>query len=1124
MAHLFPVLALLSAWAVPAQPQAQFRPDAALLRMPDVSRDRIAFRYDGDVWLVDKRGGVAQRLTSAEGNESFPRFSPDGKSLAFMGGYEGGSDLYVLDLAGGLPRRLTHHPDNETLCDWLPGGEGLLFYSSQTSGQRRAPKLFTVAVEGGQPIELPLPYGAFGSIDRSGRRLAYTPDLHSEFSTWRRYQGGMAQDVWLFDLASLESKRLTDWPGDDALPMWHGDEVYFVSDRGGNGRSNLWSVDVESGKFTQRTRFEEFDVRFPSAGPDDIVFENGGKLWRYEFQGGASVAVDVFLPGDRPRLLPRTYDVADRIAGGDLGPNGRRVLLEARGELFSVPVEKGLTRNLTTSDGSAEREGAWSPDGRWIAYVSDESGEYEVWVRRSDGRRFRWKDAGDELEAQRLTELGPGWKSELSWAPDSRSLVFATNDGALHHLSLEGGAPRKLAANPDGDPLSVDWSPDSRWLVWSQRHSRSRLPALQLYDLRNSVQHEVTAGFSSDDEPCFDRNGKWLYYRSMRTFAPTYGDEGYTWIYSDTHVAVAVPLRSDVENPFAVTTQEELEDESASKDDEKDQKKDDESSEEGDGAKEPPAPEPVEIALEGFEARGIVLPIQSGSIRELAALEGKLLYLRSDPGGFSDEDEEPAGGKLALFEIGAKEKERKEKTVAEGVSGYALARRADKLLVSGPEGDLFVIEAAPDQKLEDALDLSGLSTTVDPRREWAQMVRDAARVQRDYFYEPTLHGVDWDKILARTLASLEDATSRDDVHYLLGEMIGELNIGHAYNQGPPDGLQQPAQGRAVGLLGCDWNLERGAYRIARLLAGEPSDLGGRGPLSEPGVDARQGDWLLAVDGVPVDASRSVYAAFEGLAGRTVELTLNSAPTFDGNERRVLIVPMGSERELRYRDWVAAKRAEVARLSEGRVGYVHVPDTGIRGQNELVRQFLGQMHCDALLVDERWNGGGQIPTRFIELLDRPVTNFWAVRHGEDWVWPPVAHFGPKAMLINHASGSGGDAFPYYFRQRGLGKLIGTRTWGGLVGISGNPALVDGASVSVPRFAFYELDGTWGVEGHGVDPDLEVLDDPARMQGGRDPQLEAGVAHLLEELRTKAFVRPRRPASPDRSGVGITPADR
>lgn len=1125
---------VVSAW-IGHTAQAQFRPDAALLRTPDVSRDEICFRYDGDLWVVAKQGGVAQRLTSIEGNEAFPRFSPDGRSIAFMGGYEGGSDLYVIERAGGVPRRLTHHPEGETLCDWLPGGEGLLFFSSMNSGQRRAPELYTVALEGGQPIRLPVPYGTFGGFASDGHRLAYTPDLHSEFSTWRRYQGGMAQDVWLFDIATLESRRLTDYPGDDALPMWHGDEIFFLSDRGTAGRQNLWSMEADGRNARQRTRFEDFDVRFPSVGPDDIVFENGGKLWRYEFASGESVAVDVFLPGDRPRLLTQTHDVGELVADGDLGPNARRVVLEARGELFSVPVEDGLTRNLTTSDGTAERSPAWSPDGRWIAYLSDASGEYEVWVRRSDGRRFRWQDQGDEVDAVRLTSIGAGWKSNLSWAPDSRSLVFATNDGGLHHLDLASAALRTLTVNVEGEPLEVDWSPDSRWIAFAHRHSRSRLSAIQLCDLASGTVHEVTGGFSNDDEPCFDRDGEWLFYRSMRRYLPTYEDVGYTWVYADTHVAVAVPLRADVENPFAATSEEEFEDEAADSESKegtakesaaKGEAQDSDAQEDGEESEdEAPAVEPVEIDLQGFEARGIELPLRAGGIGNFSGAKGKLVFVRRDAGarGDDDDDEEgPGGGTLAFVDLTADADEIEEQAVLEGVRDYTLAREGEKALVAVERG-LAVIGFAPGAKVEDTLDLSGLQVTIDPRREWAQMVRDVGRLQRDFFYDPTLHGVDWDAVVARTLASLEDATSRDDLHYLLAEMISELNVGHAYNSGPPEGLQRGAPARPVGLLGCDWSLEQGAYRIARILRGEASESTGRAPLSVPGVDAREGDWLLAVNGVPVDVARDVYAAFEGLAGATVELTLNAAPSFDGNERRVLVETSRSERELRYRDWVARKRAEVARLSDGRVGYVHVTDTGTRGQNELVRQFLGQMHCDALLVDERWNSGGQIPTRFIELLDRPITNLWAIRHGEDWAWPPIAHFGPKAMLVNHASGSGGDAFPYYFRQRGLGKLIGTRTWGGLVGISGNPALVDGGSVTVPRFAFYELDGTWGVEGHGVDPDIEVLDDPARMQDGRDPQLEKGVEVLLEELRTKAFVRPQRPAYPDRSGVGITPAD-
>ncbi|HVS17865.1 MAG TPA: PDZ domain-containing protein, partial [Planctomycetota bacterium] len=728
----------------------------------------------------------------------------------------------------------------------------------------------------------------------------------------------------------------------------------------------------------------------------------------------------------------------------------------------------------------------------------------------------------------------PGWKSNLSWAPDSKSLVFATNDGGLHHLTLASAELRTLTVNIEGAPLDVDWSRDSRWLTYSHRHSRSRLSAIQLCDLASWRVHEVTSGFSNDDEPCFDRGGDWLFYRSMRNFEPTYEDVGYTWVYANTQVAVAVPLRADVENPFAARSEEEFSDEPADESeqseegDESDEAQDDEEGEDEDA----PAAEdvaPLEIELDGFEARGSVLPIPPGQVGRFAGAEGKLVYLRRERTGAGeppddDDGDVQRGGTLAFVDLTADPDEIEEQSVLAGVEGFTLSREGDKALVSLGDGGLAVIGLAPGAKVEDKLDLSGLQVTIDPRREWAQMVRDAGRIQRDFFYDPTLHGVDWDAVVARTLASLGDATSRDDVHYLLAEMISELNVGHAYNSAPPQGLERPPSSRPVGLLGCDWSLERGAYRIARLLRGEPSETQGRGPLSEPGVDAREGDWLLAVNGVPVDAARDVYAAFEGLGGATVELTLHTAPTADGNERRVVVETLRSERELRYRDWVARKRAEVARLSDGRVGYVHVTDTGRGGQNELVRQFLGQMHCDALLVDERWNSGGQIPTRFIELLDRPATNFWAIRHGEDWAWPPVAHFGPKAMLINHASGSGGDAFPYYFRQRGIGPLIGTRTWGGLVGISGNPALVDGASVSVPRFAFYELDGTWGVEGHGVDPDIEVLDDPAQMQDGRDPQLEKGVEVLLEELRTKAFQRPARPAYPDRSGVGIAPEDR
>jgi tricorn protease len=1142
-------LALVASFAflAPAA-QAQVAPDAVLLRTPDVSRDQICFRYDGDVWLVPKQGGEARRLSSVPGNESFPRFSPDGQSLAFMGSYQGGSDLYVIGIEGGVPRRLTHHPDNELLCDWLPGGEGLLFSSSMTSGQRRAPKLFTVAIEGGQPVEMPVPFGTFGAVDSSGRLLAYVPYSYADFATWRRYQGGNAGDVWIFDLSTKQSRRVTDWPGTDSQPMWHGKTLVYLSDRGEGSRLNLWSFDPASGKSEQLTEFSEWDVRFPAIGPDDVVFENGGKLWRYELGPKRIVQVEVSIPADRPRLVPQTIALGERVVGGDLGPHAKRAVMEARGELFSVPIEDGLVRNLTRSDGTAERDPAWSPDGRWIAYVSDASGEYEVCVRRSDGHPFKWQDQGEEVVEKQLTSIGHGWKSNLSWAPDCKSLVFCTNDGVLHRVVLATAELKSLETDPDGQPMDVSWSPDSRWLAFSHRHSQSRLSALYLYDLEQGAKHELTSGMFDDAAPTFDRGGKWLFFRSSRSFKPTYEDIGETWIYAGTQMLMAVPLRADVENPFGPTSEEELADETDKKKDKKpaEEKKKDEGEKSGEVAKsdakagdsakqdekgkddedakeEEKAPEPVAIEIDGFEARAIVLPVEPGRFPSLEGADGKLVYVRV-PVAPQTDDGPPPAGTLAFFDLAAPKKERNEKTVMGGVRGFDLAAKESKLGVALEDGGYAVVDLAPDQKAERKLDVSGLEATIDPRHEWAQLVRDAGRIQRDFFYDPHMHGVDWDAIVKRTLNAVGAATSRDDVHWLIGEMIAELNVGHAYNSAPPTGMAQGAAARPTGLLGCNWTIEQGRYRIARILSGEEGEPAGRSPLAVPGVDARQGDWLLAVNGVDLDASQDVYAAFEGLAGKTVEVTLCAGPRADGSERRVLVQAIASESELRYRDWVAQKRAEVEKLSGGRVGYVHVPDTGIRGQTELLSQFLGQMHKDALLIDERWNGGGQIPTRFIELLNRPLTNWWAVRNGEDWRWPPIAHMGPKAMLANYASGSGGDCFPYFFREAGLGKLIGTRTWGGLVGISGQPSLIDGAEVTVPRFAFYENDSTWGVEGWGVPPDIEVIEDPSQMQDGRDPQLIAGVEYLLSELSAHPFARPARPPYPNRSGAGIPTAER
>ncbi len=1109
---------------------AQIRPDAVMLRTPDVSKDEIVFRYSDQLWLVDKKGGVARALSSSVGAASTPKFSPDGKQVAFMAAYDGGSDLYVLPLEGGIPTRVTHHPSREVLCDWDPNGKDLIFFSSQISGQARAPKLFRVAASGGQPIALAMPYGTFAAIDDTDTWIAYSPQSWSLTANWKRYQGGIAEDIWLFNLKSAEheSKRVTSHPGVDALPMWHGSTIYYLSDRGQNARRNLWAYDTKTGGDAKPITTFDTDVRWPSVGPDDIVYETMGKLWRYEFSSGKNVEVDVQIPTDRPSLRPRSVDCTPLAGEPSPSPTAKRIVLSARGELFSIPAKDGVVQNLTRTGGIAERFPSWSPDGKWIAYITDATGENELAIRAADLRSIENHGSHLEVNEKVLTKLGPGYKFQPSWSPDSKSIVFSTNDGAIHRVTVADGAHEIVDTTPEGVPVGVTWSSDSRWLAYSHQSSNTKLPAIFLYDTTKKERHEVTSGQFADGDPAFDAAGEWLFFVRQSTFEPLYSEMDETWIYTNSKNLIGVPLRADVKNPWAPKNDEEgsdkkddakkdevakTDDKSTAKPESTDAKKDEKKDE---------APKPIEIALDGFESRAIVIDVPPGEIANLAAVKGKLLYLRQPragsqrPGGDEEDGGGPHGGSLVLYDF---EKKKEEKVI--DVTSFYVCANGEKVLVNS-EGWGFV-DPAPDQKLEKKITIANLDATIDPRAEWNEVITDAGRLVRDLFYQADTHHVDWAAVCKRYKSALPDCTTREDVDFLIREMIGELNCGHTYDSPPADMVaQKPA--RPVGLLGCDWTLEQGAYRIAHIVGGGSYDADARSPLAMPGVDVKVGDFLLEVNDVKVDPTVDVYAAFEGLAGKPTWITVNSGvPVADGKQRRVLVKPIANESELRYREWVANNRAFVAKASNGRIGYVHVPDTGLHGQSELVRQFMGAFDKDALIVDERWNSGGQIPTRFIELLNRPVTNFWAVRHGQDWTWPQVGHRGPKCMLINEASGSGGDCFPYFFREAGLGKLIGRRTWGGLVGLSGNPPFIDGSSITVPTFGFYEKDGTWAVEGHGVDPDIEVIDDPAKMVNGEDPQLDAAIANVSELLKTWKFDRPKRPASPDRSKAGIKTED-
>jgi tricorn protease len=1130
-------------------PSIAVEPHAGMLRYPDVSAAQIVFLYANDLWLVPKEGGTAVPLASPPGQEIFPRFSPDGNAIAFVGNYDGNFDIYTIPVSGGVPFRVTHHPARELLTDWAPG-DRLIFYAGAVKDYPREYELFTVSAKGGLPEKLPVPYGANGSISADGRWLAYTPHT-GDMRTWKRYLGGMATDIWLFDLINHTSKKITDWEGTDTQPMWHKDLIYYLSDEGASHRLNIWVYDTKTGQRRQVTSYKDYDVKWPSIGPGsqgqgEIVFQLGPDLCLLDLGTEKARTVKVTIPGDRPKIRPQAFDAKDLIAAGDISSTGKRVVLEARGDIWTLPAKNGSPINLNRTSGTAERTPAWSPDGQWVAYFSDASGEYELYITQSDGLG----------KPRQLTKFGKGFCYDPVWSPDSKWISFWDQTGNLYIHNVDSGETRNVDhyMSIGMEHSRTSWSSDSKWIAYSIKKSMISPGSIWLYDVTKNEKHQVTSGVFDDSWPTFDREGKYLFFASRRDFsAPTFEDYGTTWVYSETGRLYVVPLSSVTPSPFAPKSDEEKwgeekdkkekeegKGEEKNKDENKDKNKDKkdsgktkekekaENKEKGEGnsGDKKKTPEPVKIDLEGFERRAIALPVERGNFSTLCVNnEGKLVYARNhvvieeERGGPSPNQ---ARSSIHIFDLNEEKKEEKEKTILTGVQGFSMSSDGKKLLVAGKGDVLAIVDAKPDQKMESTISTDGMSVEIDPRAEWRQIFTDAWRFERDFFYDPNMHGVNWEAVRDQYSKMLDDCASREDVSYVIGEMIAELNVGHAYYFGRST---DKAPNVPVGMLGCDFELHDGAYRISRILEGAPWDEDSRGPLSQPGVGVKVGDYLLAVNGVPVDTSKDPWAAFQGMAGRTIRLTVSEKPKIDEKARQVLAEPKGGEEELRYRAWVEKNRAYVDKKTDGKVGYVYVPDTGIFGQNELVRQFVGQLDKQALVIDERWNGGGQVPTRFVELLNRPIANYWASRNkGENLPWPPDAQQGPKCMLINGEAGSGGDYFPYWFRKAGVGKLVGTRTWGGLIGISGNPGLIDGQMVTVPRFAFYETDGTWGVEGHGVEPDIEVIDDPALMVGGKDPQLDAAIDLMLKEVAEHPYRPVPRPPYRDRSGMGIMEEDK
>lgn len=1086
MKNLFFLFAFLISGTLNAQVSG------SLMQQPDVSEKHIAFIYGDDLWITSKSGGIASRLSSPDGLESYPRFSPDGNTLAFTANYQGNSDVYIISVNGGVPKRLTYHGMYDRVIGWTPDGKSVLFASSRESGRQRYNQFYTVSIEGGQPIKLAVPYGEFASFSSDGNKIAFT-DRSRVNRNWKRYRGGTAPDIHIFDLTTFETENISNNAANDELPMWIGNAIYYMSDNGPNKRNNLWKYDLSTKKNTQLTNFKDFDITFPENSATDIIFEAGGKLYLYNISSAQSTEVVIDLISDEKGLIPQHKNVASYRQNATVSPDGNRVVVQARGELFNLPATEGFVTNLTTSSGVAERSPAWSPDGNSLAYWSDVEGEYQLVLADMDGMK----------PPKIITNFTNGFNYAIYWSPDSKKVAYIDQAMNINYVDIASGKVTKADQGKymfEGSlqSFSVSWSPDSKWFAYANDTDNPATSAIFLYNLANNQVSQLTSGFYSDRSPTFSADGKYLFYITNRNFNPVYSDLDNTFIYPNTSSIAVGTLNPSVEslmklkNDSAETAKEATEDTDESA---KAKKK------KGKSASDEQDMTHTKIEVAGFEGRVEMLEVAPGNIGSLSAVEGKLLFVRGPNSGASQE----ATAAIAYYDF----KDRKVKTIIEGVSNYTATSNGNKILVDQNQ-KLAVIDIAENQKIDKTVPTQDMAMEVIPKEEWKQIFMDVWRFERDYFYDPGMHGVDWNFMKSHYGQLIDQANSRNDVNLIIGDLIAELNASHTYAGG---GDLTGGNTINVGYLGADFSVEDGKYRIKKIITGAPWDAEMRSPLAKPGLDVKEGDYILAINGVNVDTNKPISAALQGLAGSTIQVVVNSSPTFT-NARKIVVQPLGSETRLRHLAWIESNRQKVDQASGGKLGYIYVRSTGLDGQNELVRQFYGQMNKEGLIIDERFNSGGQIPDRFIELLDRKPLAFWAVRDGEDWAWPPSGNFGPKVMLINGFSGSGGDAFPDYFRKRGLGPLIGTRTWGGLIGITGAPPLIDNGSITMPTFRMYDPNGEWFKEGHGVDPDMEVVEDFQKLANGHDAQLAAGIEEAMSLLKTNNVKIPPRPSYEDR----------
>jgi len=1065
---------------------ASAQDEARLMRFPAIHGDQIVFSYAGSLYTVNSSGGTARKLTGHDGYEMFPRFSPDGSRIAFTGQYDGNTEVFIIPAEGGEPKRLTYTATlgrddvgdrmgpNNIVMGWTPDGREVTFRSRKRSFNSFKGQLYNISAEGGLPAQIPLSEGGFLSYSLDGKKMAYNK-VFREFRTWKYYEGGMADDVWVYDMVSRTNTNITSNNSQDIIPMWTRDEIYFLSDR--ERVMNLYVYNTNSGQTSKVTDFTEYDIKFPSLGRDFIVFENGGYIYKFNTRNKEYERVPITIRGDFIHARAEWKDLSGSVRAAGMSPNGERLVISARGEVFNVPVKSGITRNLTQSPGVHERNASWSPSGEYIAWVSDESGEFEIHLQRHDGSQ----------PPVQLTSAGDTYIFGFQWSPDSRKILYHDKKNRLRIADVGTKTITDVAYSGVSVISDYSWSPDSRWVAWTR--PEQGMNVICLYNVQDGSSHDVTEGWYASGSPVFSSDGKYLVFTSRRDFNPVYSQTEWNHAYTDMTRIYLATLAEETPHPFAP------------EDDKVETGTPSPAGGNGSAGTAARPATPIKVDVNGISKRIISLPVKPSNYFSVYAVENRVYYNERSSSGETTT--------MKMYDL----KEKKETELGENMS-FSISSNNKKMLVRSRDKYAVIDLPSSSINITDHVDLSNVRAWVDYAQEWQQIFDESWRQMRDFFYDPDMHGVDWKAMYEKYNVLIPHAKHRTDLTYVIGELIAELNVSHAYAQ---NGERPMPERIDMGLLGAELSPHpSGFIRIDRILEGANWSNDLRSPLTEIGLIINPGDYIIAVNGTPVSEVSNVYKLLVNTAGKLVELTVNSEPETAGS-RKVLITPISDESELYYYNWVQDNIRKVDEATGGQVGYIHIPDMGVNGLNQWARLYYPQLQKRGLIIDDRGNGGGNVSPMIIERLQRTMT--YATMHTnqtEGSVNPVGTHVGPKVALIDRYSASDGDLFPYRFRQHNIGTIIGVTSWGGVVGYSGAIPCMDGGSIITPSYAPYAADGSgFIIEGTGVEPDIWLDNDPAREYRGIDDQLNKAIEVILEKIGDFDRWVPPIPAFPDKS---------